>query len=134
MSIVRFDPWREFDALLSGRPVRRVAERWVPSATVSEAADAYRIDLELPSVARDEVEVSVKDRVLTISGERKDPASDGWKVLRSERRVGAFSRSFRLPKNAREDAIEASAADGVLSVTIRKVEEAVPRRIEIAAA
>ena len=59
---------------------------------------------------------------------------DEWRVIRSERSAGSFSRSFRLPKNAREDAIEASASDGVLTVTIRKTEEAVPRRIEIAAA
>ncbi len=134
MSIVRFDPWRELDAFFGARPARRVAEGWVPRATVSESPHAYRIELELPAVARDDVEVSVKDSALTVSGERRRTADDEWQVLRSERSPGSFSRSFRLPKNAREDAIEASAADGVLTVTIRKADEAVPRRIEIAAA
>ena len=135
MNIVRFDPFRELDAFFGPRPQARASAPVAAPATVSESARAYRIELELPAVDRDDVEVSVKDGVLTIAGERKHSSDEEWKVLRTERAGGAgFSRSFRLPKDAREDAIEASAANGVLTVLIGKAEAAGPRRIEIAAA
>ena len=108
------------------------------------------IELELPGVAADQVEVSVHEGVVTIAGERKAPvlqkddqeqsaADDGSQeqdsterqVHRRERRYGTFERRFRLPKDAQVDAIEASAREGVLSVSIGRRKEAARRAIEV---
>ena len=133
MNVIRFDPWREFDALLKPLAARRTAG-WVPAASISESADAYRIDMDLPAVAAEAVDVSVQERRLTISGKRTNDTPEGFEPVRDERRGGDFSRTFLLPKDASEDNIEASSRHGVLTVVIRKIEAAGPRKIEIVAA
>lgn len=133
MNVIRFDPWRELDALFRPQAARRPAA-WVPAANVSQSAAAYRIDMDLPSVAAEDVEVSVKERRLTISGRRGSAAPEGFEAVRAERPAGEFSRTFLLPKDASSDNIEASSRDGVLTVIIPKAQEAQPRRIEIVAA
>lgn len=137
MSIVHWNPWREFDELftrVAGWPGESLARtEWLPPADITETDDAYRIDLEVPAVAADDVDVSVNDGVLTVSGERKsETESDEGKRHRVERRWGTFSRSFRLPENVDENGIEARCRDGVLYLTVAKKEKAQPRRIEVA--
>jgi HSP20 family protein len=104
---------------------------WAPPVDIREADDAYRIDVELPSVAAADVEITVKDGVLVVSGERRYEKETDGKVHRVERRYGRFLRSFRLPENADERRIEAVAKDGVLKLTVHKREEVKPRSIEI---
>ncbi len=135
-NIAHWNPWREFDDLftrLSAPGEALARSEWLPPVDISETEGAYHIDLEIPSVAPEQVEVSVKDGVLTVSGERvgESEAHEG-KRHRVERRWGRFSRSFRLPENVDEDAIEARSRDGVLYLTIAKKEKAQPRRIEVA--
>lgn len=139
MSIVHWNPWREFDDLFTrvgGTPGESlVRSEWLPAVDITETQTAYRIDLEIPAVSAENVDVSVKDGVLTVSGERKAESESGeGKRHRVERRWGRFSRSFRLPENADADSIEARARDGVLYLTIAKQEKAQPRRIEVNAA
>ncbi len=127
MSIVRFSPW-ELD--------RSAAERsWVPAADVWETPSAYRIDLEIPSVPAENVEVAVENGILVVSGERKH-AENGEedRALRLERRQGRFSRRFRLPKDVDHSAIEARMEQGVLALTVAKKARPEPRRIEVVAA
>lgn len=140
MSIVQWhpqwNPWREFDDLftrVAGVPGEALARsEWLPPVDISENERAYRIDVEIPAVAADNVDVSVKDGVLTVSGERKgESESSEGKRHRVERRWGRFSRSFRLPENVDEQSIEAHAKDGVLYLTIAKKEKAQARRIEV---
>lgn len=148
MSIVHWNPWRELDdarALLTQRgrshPLARSAGEarapsgWLPAVDISETENAYRIELEIPSVPVEDVNVSVKDGVLTVSGERNGESESGeGKRHRVERRRGRFSRRFRLPENVDESAIEARARDGVLYLSIAKKEQPQPRRIEVNAA
>lgn len=136
MSIAHWNPWREFDDLFTrmtapGEALAR--SEWLPPVDITEAEDAYHIDVEIPAVAPEQVDVSVKDGVLTVSGERcgQSESAEG-KRHRVERRWGRFSRSFRLPENVDEDAIQARSRDGVLYLTIAKREKAQPRRIEVA--
>ena len=128
MSIVRFNPYFAAD--------RRVApEGWTPVADVWETADAYRIDLEIPSVPAEAVEVAVEEGVLIMSGERsRAERAEGERNHRLERRAGKFSRRFKLPEDADAEAISARVANGVLEVTVNKREERKPRRIEVIAA
>ena len=77
------------------------------------------------------IQVSIKDGVLAVTGERKYEKETEGKVHRIERRYGRFTRSFRLPENADENAVEAHAKEGVLHLVVAKREEVKPKAIEI---
>ena len=135
MSIVQWNPWKEFDDLF-GRVVRTPSEHlsgseWLPAVDITEIEGAYRIELEIPGVPAEDVSVSVKDGVLTVAGERKFETESEGRRHRIERRYGRFSRSFRLPENADDNGISARARDGVLCLTVAKQEKAQPRSIEV---
>ena len=135
MSIVRWNPWREFDDLfttMATLPSENLSRsEWLPAVDISETDGEYRIDVEIPAVARENINVSVNDGVLTVAGERKvERAADG-KTHRVERPVGRFSRSFRLPENVDEQGIGATAKDGVLYLVVAKKEEEQPRSIDV---
>ena len=136
MNLVHWDSIRDFDNLFrAGTILPRIRERasnWLPAIDVRESSDAYRVDVELPAVAPEDVEVSCKDGLLTISGERKyQHTDDDERVHRSERLFGRFARSFRLPDDADEDSIEATAAQGVITISVAKRENARARSIEV---
>lgn len=99
----------------------RIADFFAPSAEAAATEDHYEIDVELPGVARDDIEIDVHDDTMTIRGEKKTEREEKGKTyFFSERTFGAFERSFRLPANADADKIAANFKDGVLSVRIPK--------------
>ncbi len=138
MSIVRRVP-RDFDDLFSwlGDFNRNAVGEglgsadWTPAVDIRETDDDYRIDIELPAVAAEDVKVTVKDGVLEVTGERRFEKETQGKVHRVERRYGRFVRSFRLPENVDEQRIDASSKDGVLHLKLAKREEVKPRSIEV---
>jgi HSP20 family protein len=110
-----------------------VAQRsFLPAVDVRETPDALVFSAELPGLKKEEVRITLENQVLTLSGERKresDKKDD--KVHRIERSYGSFSRSFTLPANVRAADATAGFENGVLTVTIPKVEAPKPRQIEI---
>jgi HSP20 family protein len=143
MALVRWDPGREVDSLQSevnrlfdtffgGRPGNGGARRWVPAMDLAEADDHLVLRADLPGLDQDDVNIEVKDGVLTVSGERKaehEERTEGY--YRVERAFGGFSRSLTLPENVDPDAITANFDKGVLEVRIPKPEATKPRKIEI---
>lgn len=114
-----------------GRVAREVA---VPPLEMTETDDAYKLSAELPGMDADNVEVTVADGVLSITGEKKEEREEKEKdYYFSERSYGAFERSLRLPNDAAADKITAQSKNGVLTVTIPKDEKANARkrRVEI---
>lgn len=104
----------------------------VPALEFTDAGKEYRLTAELPGLTEQDVEVELRDDVLTISGEKKEESEskeNGY--LLSERRYGSFSRRIGLPHDAKQDAITATFKDGVLTLTIAKNEEASPRARKI---
>ncbi len=106
----------------------------VPALELKDAGTEYRLTAELPGLAEKDVEIELRDDVLTISGEKKEESEskeNGY--LLSERRYGAFTRRIALPSDAKQDAITATFRDGVLTLTIAKNEESArrARKIEI---
>ena len=96
---------------------------WTPSCNVSESAEEYRIEAELPGVKQDDLEVNVENRVLTLRGERKEKKEEkGKKYHRVESSYGSFMRSFSLPDDADEDKVAAEYKDGLLTVRIPRTE------------
>ena len=139
MSIVQFNPWRELERL-SANPGPTNADPgnsrgWIPVVDIWETPEAFRIDMEVPAVQAEDVNVSVDEGVLRVSGERKQvERAEDERTHRLERRYGSFSRTFKLPENADEENISARVDHGVLALSIAKKTVLEPRRIEVIAA
>jgi len=103
-----------------------------PAIDVAEDGAAITVSAELPGLERKDVEVSVKDGVLAIRGEkRREAGSDEGRFHRVERRYGSFYRALSLPETVDAEGIDARFKDGVLVVTLPKRPEAKARAIEI---
>lgn len=97
----------------------RIADWLSPASDASSDDAAYRISMELPGVGETDIEVTADGGTLTVAGEKsstREDKGDTW--FFSERQYGSFRRTFRLPADADEDAIEAHMKDGVLEVTV----------------
>lgn len=105
---------------------------WTPRADLSETEDAYVIQMDVPGIDRSDLEITLEDGTLKVSGERQmqNEHEDG-QYHRIERTYGRFFRSFTFGPNADADTIEAHFDDGVLTVRVGKAEERKPRRIEV---
>ena len=105
---------------------------WVPSVDISETDDGFEIRAELPGVPKDALHVSVKDNLLTLSGEkRQEPGDDPQNYRSVERRYGNFHRRFTLPPEVEVADIKAEFRDGVLKLSIPKPEAVKPTDIPI---
>ncbi|TFG87256.1 MAG: Hsp20/alpha crystallin family protein [Chromatiales bacterium] len=108
------------------------AVEWRPVANISETADTYVIRAELPEVAKKDIDVSVRDGVITLRGERRlENQGNDEKHHRIESFYGSFARSFTLPADVDETKIKAQSKDGVLTVHLPKTELRKPRAIEV---
>ena len=105
---------------------------WTPAVDVFEDKEAVKIVAELPGVKPEDVKISLENQTLSVRGEKKQVAEENTeRVHRYERSYGAFERTFALPGTVDADRIEATFTDGLLTVTLPKVERARPRQIEI---
>lgn len=101
-------------------------------ADVAENDDAYLIFFDIPGLAEDELTIEVKDQRLSVSGERKlENDDETLKFRRRERQYGKFEKNFTIPLGTDLDEIKAKFEQGVLSITIPKVPETKPKRIEL---
>lgn len=107
-------------------------DKWTPSIDISETDDGFEIRAELPGVTKDDVQISVKDELLTIKGEkRQENVDDSKNYRRVERHYGSFERKFSLPSKVETDSIKAEFNDGVLTLSIPKPEETKPKEVAI---
>lgn len=126
------------------RSMLRDVNRFIPTNTVQsvfpavnvwQGEEAVAVTAELPGIDPADIDISVRDNVLTIAGERRAPdVPDTARWHRTERRFGKFSRAIRLPFAASDDKVEARMANGVLRLVVGRPEEDKPRKIEIKAA
>jgi HSP20 family protein len=106
--------------------------RWVPAIDLVEREGQLVLRADLPGLDRDDVDVQIKDGILTVSGERKyENESKGEGYHRVERSFGRFSRSLRLPRGVDASAVSASFDRGVLEVTVPKPVQAQATKVEI---
>ena len=100
---------------------RKVANWFAPSSEASSMDDYYEIDVELPGVKTDDIDVSLDDNTLTVRGEKRSRRkTEGRNYYFSELEYGSFQRSFRLPPDANGEKIDAEFSEGVLSLRIAK--------------
>ena len=105
---------------------------WVPPVDVLEQENGIRILAELPGLKPEDVKISLEGNVLTIHGTKQQTAEEQTeRVHRYERTYGAFERTFTLPATVDAAHIKADYENGVLTITLPKVEQAKPRQIEV---
>lgn len=105
---------------------------WTPALDLYQNNDNVVAVIELPGMRKEDIEISLQDGMLTISGERKDENKNGEKnAARTECFVGKFRRSITLPAQVDANKVNASYQDGILTVTLPKAEEAKPKKIQV---
>ena len=145
MSLVRFDPFRELEALQQdvsrlfqetmGAPMRREAgaqRLWAPPVDVTEDDDQIVVRMDLPGIKKEDLDIDLTGDTLTIKGERKFEAEEKkGNYVRTERAYGTFQRSFTIGVPVKVGEVKASYKDGVLNVTIPKAEEVRPKKVDV---
>ncbi len=125
MAIVRWDPFRDFGFA--------TGNTWVPPVDIYQTGDHELVlTVEVPDMTREAIDVTVENFVLTVKGEKKfgsEVKEDQFHHI--ERRYGAFSRSFSLPRTVDADKVSADYKNGVLTVRLPLREEARPRQIKV---
>ncbi len=112
---------------------QRVADWFAPRSEAATDKAGYEITIELPGVQPDDIELSMHDGALIVRGEKRaERRAEGRTYFFSEREYGAFQRSFRLPADADPNAVEASHADGVLTVSIPRRADSIAQGKRIA--
>ena len=106
---------------------------WMPPVDIRESENELSLSFEIPGVSPEQIELTADSGVLTVRGEKSEARrEDGQHQYHLvERSYGSFSRSFRMPKNLDESKIEATFANGVLTVSIPKAALPQPRKIEV---
>ena len=99
---------------------------------MTEDDSAYHIDLEVPGVTKDDIQINLDNGIITVSGERKlNKRLKNEKIHKTEFVVGKFSRNFKIPQNTEFSKINASFENGILSVSLPKAESSKPKNIKI---
>ncbi len=130
---------RVFESFMKGwpqMPRASFAADWrelSPSVDVSESDEAYEIAVELPGMDEQDVELTLRDDMLTLSGEKKSEKEEKKKdYVLSERSYGSFKRGFRLPTDINPDKISAELKQGIMTITLPKTAEAQENKKKIA--
>jgi len=146
MTLVRWSPWREtvtthdfFNRFFDDSYTRAGLNNgeiemtnWHPMVDIYDKDEKIVINAELPGLEKKDISIDVKDRVLTLKGERAyDNETKDEKYYRRERAYGKFERSFTLPDGLDAEKIKADYKDGLLSVEIPKPEKEEPKQITI---
>ena len=136
MSSARREMDRVFDRFFNQSGSAQGLAVWAPAVDVLETNDELHVTAELPGLRSEDVNVTVENGVLTISGEKKQEVQEGKEegdYYLVERRYGRFERSFTLPRSVNADQIKARFENGVLRVSLPRAEAAKPRKVQIEA-
>jgi len=147
MTLVKYNPFRGFDSLSKRmndfmsdfdkdsvfRDFNFGNSRFLPVTDIREDEKHIYISAEIPGISKDNIKVTISDdNVLQIRGEKKhENKEENESYIRMERVFGEFTRSFVLPENVKDDKIKAKFENGVLNITLEKIEPSKPKEIEI---
>jgi HSP20 family protein len=108
---------------------------WYPPMDIAETPEEVTACLEVPGLKKEDIKVSVHDGILTVTGEkRQETSADGENFHKVERSYGYFKRSVALPSSVDSDKVKAAYKDGVLKVTLPKLESKKPKEIQVSVA
>lgn len=143
MNIIRRDPFRELRGLqdemtrlfagIAPLPSEdSVFGAWQPKVDIFEDEDALVLEADMPGVKREDLELTIENNVISLSGERKmEERKESENYHRVERSYGSFTRSFTLPRTVDTEKVKAEFKDGVLTVSLPKREETKARKINV---
>jgi HSP20 family protein len=147
MAVMRYEPWGVVSQLqneinrvfgnLNDAESSSATSEWIPAVDVREYSDRFQLLLDVPGVESKDVEITLDNGVLTVSGNRTEEKTVGSngaeqpQQQRIERRLGRFYRRFILPDTADAENVNASGRNGVLEIVIPKQPKAQPRRITV---
>ena len=145
MTLVRWRPVRDifrfrdemdrlFDDFMDRFPARREAEEqtWSPDVDVQETDNEVIVEAEIPGMEQKDINVTIKDNVLTLKGEKKQEKEEKEaNYHRVERTYGSFARSFTLPTMVVVDKVSAKYTNGILRITLPKSEQVKPKEIAV---
>lgn len=143
-NLTRWDPFQDMlslreamnqlleDSFVHPLDISREGRSFYPALDLSETPEAFIVEAAVPGIKADDLNITVENNVLTISGETHEEAERKERNYhRVERRFGSFKRSVTLPETVKADEISAALTDGVLRLEIPKAEEVKPRRITV---
>jgi HSP20 family protein len=132
VAFARWDPVRDLLAIQQRLdPFAPGPAGWAPAVDLQETAEDYVLTAELPGVAREDIDIQLREDRLTLSGVRRDRGVPCEQYHRLERGHGAFSRTFQLPVPVDADQVVADLRDGILTVTCPKARDGSTRRIDV---
>jgi HSP20 family protein len=132
MTIMRFDPLREFDRVTEQLLASTRALRAIPMEAYRRG-DKFYVNLDLPGVEEADVDVTVEGNMVNVRAQRTSPRQEGDELIVDERPQGTFARQLLLGENLDAGALAATYDHGVLTLTIPVSKAAQPRKVEIAA-
>jgi HSP20 family protein len=106
-------------------------EDWVQPADNAETGQAYRVTMELPGIDMKKLDIAHGDGILIVKGEKQKETVEGECCYCAERYSGSFQRRIGIPGKVDSDKIDATYKDGVLTLTLPKAQESIPRKIEV---
>jgi HSP20 family protein len=124
---------RLFESFFNDMQGEEVSNRgWVPPVDIQETEEGYRLQAELPGLTKEDIQITLENNVLRLTGERKfEREARKESFHRIERTYGSFSRAFALPNQVNAEGVQASFENGILTLTVPKAEQAKPRKIAI---
>jgi len=143
-NLTRWDPFNEMlslreamsqlfeDSVVAPGTLRREQGGFAPALDLSETEDGYRVEVAVPGLKPEDLQITFENNVLAIKGQLRQESEDkNRNYHRSERRYGSFQRTIALPSTVKADAIQAALTNGILRLDIPKAEEVKPRRITV---
>jgi HSP20 family protein len=146
MPVAHWNPWIDFETFeqvlnsIFALPFPRLFdndhhEPWQPHTDISETDAAYVVEVDLPGMTIHDISVQLEGTTVVITGQRQSANSENVNQHpRVERPCGTFQRAFTLPTAVQRDEVQATYANGVLTITVPKAEAARPRKITVQAA
>jgi len=143
MPVVHWNPWTEFETFehvlnrVLDLPFPRLFdnghhEPWQPRSDISETDAAYVVEIDLPGMIIHDISIQLEGTTVVITGQRQSTHSESAKQqARVERPCGTFHRAFTLPTAVKRDEVQATYANGVLTITVPKADAARPRQITV---
>lgn len=129
-----FDLFRQLDRLFAGaEPESWEQETRFPRVSFDDKGDTFVVRAEIPGLSEKDLELTATATTLTLRGERKVEAPEGYSTHRNERSSYRFARTFELPAKVDSGRVEARLEHGVLTVTLPKAPEAQPKQISVKA-
>jgi HSP20 family protein len=144
VNLTRWDPFNEMlslreamnqlleDSFVAPGMPHRQQNGFAPALDLSETADGFLVEVAVPGMKPEDLQVTLENNVLTIKGQLRQESEDKKRSYhRTERRYGSFQRTIALPSTVKADAIKAALTNGILRLDIPKADEVKPRRITV---